>query len=139
VGNIVAYNTLGTHRYHFTDNDITSLGVPVVYYRLKQKDADGRFTYSKIIALTMDNSKNFVLLYPNPLVNRMNLYITSTMAQKVQARIIDNTGRTVKQQQWNIISGSTSLYMDVSKLAKGLYHLELKGDTVNERKTFIIQ
>ena len=63
IANVNAANTIGLHQYSFTDNKITSLGASVIYYRLKQIDNDGRFVYSKIIALSMEN-KNLVLLYP---------------------------------------------------------------------------
>ena len=139
VGNVAAYNTAGNHQYNYTDNNITSLGVPVVYYRLKQKDIDGQFTYSRIVALSIDNSGSIVLLYPNPVFNQANVTITINKAEKIQSRIVDNTGRVVKQQQWNLIAGSSSLSVDVSLLAKGMYYLELKGETINERRQFVKQ
>ena len=139
VGDVVAFNASGINQYNYTDNNITTLGVPVVYYRLKQVDIDGRFTYSRIVALSIDNSRSIVLLYPNPVFNEANITITISKAEKIQTRIFDNEGRVVKKQQWNIAAGSTSLSVDVSSLAKGMYYLELKGETINERKKFIKQ
>ena len=48
-------------------------------------------------------------------------------------------GRVVKQQQLNLTAGSTSLSIDVSILAKGMYYMELRGETMNERKGFVKQ
>jgi hypothetical protein len=110
-----------------------------IIYRLKQKDIDGRFTYSKIVALSIDNKNNSVLFYPNPVIHEANLTITINRPEQVRARIIDNAGRVVKQQQWNLSAGSTSLSVDVKGLAHGLYYLELKGKTINEPKQFIKQ
>ena len=110
----------------------------MIYYRLKQTDVDGRFTYSRIVALSLAN-KNIVLFYPNPVQNEANLTITIDKAEQVQGRIIDNAGRVVKQQQWKLAAGSTSLSVDVNGLAKGMYYLELTGETINERKRFIKQ
>jgi N-acetylneuraminic acid mutarotase len=137
VGNIVASNQPGFHNYDYADDNVTALGVPVVYYRLKQKDTDGRFTYSRIVALSIDNSRNIVLFYPNPVINEANLTITVSKQDKVQVRIIDNAGRIIKQQQWNVSAGSTTLPVDVNGLTKGIYFLELKGKTINERKQFV--
>jgi hypothetical protein len=58
VGNVAAFNQPGIHNYNYTDN-IAALAVPIVYYRLKQKDIDGRFTYSGIVVLSIDNSKQY--------------------------------------------------------------------------------
>lgn len=139
VGNLAAFNTGGIHQYNYTDNNITSLGVPVVYYRLKQKDIDGRFTYSRIVALSLDNSRNMILLYPNPVINEANLTVTTNKKQQLQVNVIDNAGRIVKQQQWNVTAGSSSLSVNISSLAKGMYYLELKGETINERRQFVKQ
>lgn len=139
VGNVPSLNTPGINQYHYTDNNITSFGSPVVYYRLKQKDIDGRITYSKIVALSVDKKRNIVLLYPNPVINEVNLTITINRPEKLQARIIDNAGKMVKQLQWDMSGGSTSLSVNVSVLAKGIYYLEIKGETINERKKFIKQ
>lgn len=122
------------------DNTITALGVPVVYYRLKQKDIDGKFTYSRIVALSIDNNnRSIVLLYPNPATSEANLTITISKPEKIQGRITDAAGRIIKQQQWNVVGGSTSFTIDVSALTKGIYYLELKGETMNERKQFVKQ
>nr|MBP9104477.1 T9SS type A sorting domain-containing protein [Chitinophagaceae bacterium] len=80
-----------------------------------------------------------VLLYPNPAINEVNLAVTVSKADKAQLRIIDNMGRVVKQQQLNLTAGSTSLSIDVSILAKGMYYMELRGETMNERKGFVKQ
>ncbi|HMK04541.1 MAG TPA: T9SS type A sorting domain-containing protein, partial [Ferruginibacter sp.] len=92
-----------------------------------------------IVALSIDDSKSMVMLYPNPVTSEANLSITVNRKQKIQARIIDNAGRIVKRFQWNISAGSTSLPVDVKELAAGIYYLELVGTTINERKVFIKQ
>lgn len=79
------------------------------------------------------------MFYPNPVINEANLTITVNKPEKLQGRIIDNAGRVVKQQQWDIPAGSTSLPVDVKGLAKGMYWLELKGITINEKRPFIRQ
>jgi ELWxxDGT repeat protein len=139
IRNTAAFNSPGVHQYYYTDYNIVSLGSPVVYYRLKQKDMDGRATYSRIVALSVDNSRSIVLFYPNPVINEANLTITVNKPEKLQGRIIDNAGRVVKQQQWDLSAGSTSLPVDIKGLARGMYWLELKGETINDRKGFVKQ
>lgn len=139
VGNTSAFATPGLHYYNFTDNNISSLGVPVIYYRLKQKDNTGRYTYSKTVALAVDKNKNIVLLYPNPVKNEVGLTITTEKTQQIRTSVIDYSGRIVKQQQWNINKGSTTFSVDLSTLANGMYFMEIKGETINERKPFLKQ
>ena len=77
VGTIVAANMTGINHYSFTDPDITSLGVSIVYYRLRQVDLDGNFDYSDIVALSIENKKLTISLYPNPVSTQINLTIKS--------------------------------------------------------------
>jgi uncharacterized repeat protein (TIGR03803 family) len=137
VGNVTAVNLPGIHKYSYTDNTISALGVPVIYYRLKQKDIDGRFIYSGIVALSVGKNKNALFIYPNPVSDKANFTISLNKSEKLEGRIIDITGRVIHQQQWNLLTGSTSLSIDVKNLVKGIYYLELKGETINERKQFV--
>jgi hypothetical protein len=43
----------------------------------------------------------------------------------------------VMQQEWRIGAGSSSLAFDVSRLSKGFYLLELKGEKIMERIRFV--
>jgi hypothetical protein len=56
-----AGDTKNTSYYHFRDN---APAPGTNYYRLKQVDLDGSFTFSHIIAV--NNKKALVTLYPNP-------------------------------------------------------------------------
>ena len=55
----------------------------------------------------------------------------------MQVRIMDNAGWLMKQQKWNVLAGSTSLSIDVRKLTKGMYYLEIKGESVDYRRQFV--
>lgn len=138
ISNTTAANRPGVHQYSYIDNNIESLNVPVVYYRLKQVDVDGKFKYSGIVALSIKKA-TIVIIYPNPVAEKASITISVGKPEKVQLRLVDNMGRVVKQQQLNLSANSTSLSLDVSDLPKAVYYLELKGDTVNEHKQLIKQ
>jgi uncharacterized repeat protein (TIGR03803 family) len=138
-GNVIATKTSGVHFYNYTDKKITSLGVPLLYYRLKQKDNNGRFTYSRIITLLINGGKETVTIYPNPVTDEVAFIIRINQAEKIEARITDNSGRVVKRQEWKLQAGSSTLSLDVTGLAKGIYTLEIKGERTHERKQFLKQ
>jgi hypothetical protein len=112
------------------------LGVPLVYYRLKSIDIDGRFSYSAIVVLTV-NSTTVVSLYPNPVKGSALLALTVTQPTMLQLRIIDNAGRTVRQEQYNVLAGTSTLPLNASMLSKGVYYLELKGKAISQRIRFV--
>lgn len=136
-GNVAALNRPNIYNYYFTDANITSLNVPVIYYRLKEKSIDGKYAHSQIIALPLEKNKNIVLFYPNPVINSVNIALTVYRQDKLQIRVIDNKGSVVKQQQWNVTAGSTSLSLDVTNLNNGMYYVEIKGESIDYKKQFV--
>lgn len=138
ITSVAAINHAGVQLYDFVDKDVTGLNVPVVYYRIKQKDIDGRFNYSQIVALSIGN-KNTVLLYPNPVTDKANLTINVTKAQLVQVKLVDYSSRIMLQQQFKLTAGTNAVYIDMTPYSRGAYQLELKGELLNERKQLIKQ
>jgi len=139
IGTKASHNTPGIHNYVFTDPGITSLGADMIYYRLKQKDIDDRFTYSRIVALPLDKSKTVVMLYPNPASNELNLTVSILRADKLSCQLIDATGKIMKQEIKQVPAGSSSWSIDISRLAPGVYYFNLQGSTISKQLSFIKQ
>ena len=129
VGDVPAANFAGIHQYNFTDPVITSLGSSFIYYRLKQTDLDGKYTYSNVVTLPIDSRKITVRFFPNPVTNKINLTITSYQQQKLQWRLLDNTGRTIRYGQYDISPGISTISEDISSSATGVYFMQLIGGT----------
>jgi hypothetical protein len=139
IGAMPASITSGTHQHTFTDKNVNLLGIAVVYYRLKQKDNDGNVTYSRIALLPVGKVSNQVICNPNPVISETNVTITVNQPGQVQARIVDNTGRVLQFQLWNLSAGSTSLPVDMSKLKKGIYYLHINGNSINKQMSLLKQ
>jgi len=130
VGTVAAANSAGIHLYNFTDPNITSLGSGIVYYRLRQTDIDGRYTYSDIVALPIENRKITIRLYPNPVVSgQITLTITSYQREKLQWRLVDNIGRLIRFGNYDIPQGITVISEDISKISSGIYFMQLINGT----------
>ena len=134
---VTALNTPGTHDYSFTDIGIAALGVKTIYYRLQQKDLDGQFTYSKVAAISLDGKADLVKLYPNPAGNDLNLFIYSTIQDNIKWQIFDATGRLIKSQSRPVVTGDNQLKIDISKLAQGVYFMNINGKGINKRISFV--
>jgi hypothetical protein len=138
VGEIKAFNQIGSHSYTYTDANIASSGLSSAFYRLKQVDIDGRSTFSEIVRLSMVN-KNRISLYPNPVLENANIIVPATKSEKLTIKITDNAGRVLQQLQWQLQRGSNNFSIEVKSLSKGFYYLELKSKSINEHKLFIKQ
>ncbi len=114
IGSSTALHSAGINNYSFIDN------TPVAgnnFYRLKQINADGKFTDSKIIKIDFSKKLSITIL-PNPAHNYININ-TSSVIQEV--RLINLSGKLI--DRWTNISGTSAL--DISKVASGVYILKI--------------
>jgi hypothetical protein len=113
--------------YQFADN-LSAVSGTVFYYRLKMIDIDHKYKYSNVIMIRKDiKSTADVSLSPNPVVNKTaTLRITSTVAGRVDVRIIDLAGKVVLQQQNTVNPGVNSISLNnLDRVQKGMYILQI--------------
>ena len=123
-------NTTVKQSYSFTDKmPLTNKN----YYRLKQMDRDGKFTYSPILFLQFVFRSSNVTIYPNPTSNRFNITIQSNSNGKMQWQLLNNKGQSVKQGNWQLSPGSNAFpSIDISNLAAGVYYLKINGSSLQQ-------
>lgn len=105
--------------YAYEDNDAKS-GV-LYYYRLKQYDLDGSFTYSDIQTAMIKNEQGGVSVYPNPANDLVNIEMDITNKQELDFFLYDAFGSNVahyslKQQLVTI---------PLNQLAAGIYFYKI--------------
>lgn len=130
--------------YTFTDNTWnTNLpkNITTLYYRLKQTDFDGSYSYSNIVAVELSNVINLTL-FPNPTTSsNINLNISSSSSQaEILVILYDHLGREAYSKV-NIIdnSGPHIIALDVSdRLPAGIYQVVASSKESVVKKKLII-
>jgi hypothetical protein len=102
----------GINNYQFTEGKALN---GAAFYRVKQADNDGKFSYSSTIKLSASGT-SLLTIYPNPFKNEFNVQSSSTQT----AAIVDAQGKVVKQIQLN--AGQTNIKM--AGLTQGFYILK---------------
>lgn len=116
---VAAGNSSTTKEYNFTHNSPLK-GSIYNYYRIKQNDLDGKYSYSKIVSIVYNEPGPEVQVYPNPVKDIITIYL----AESQQLRLVNMAGATV--WQGNMAAGRNQL--SISHLPKGTYMLlTLKG------------
>ena len=136
IGNIVAKGTAS--EYTFVDNKLPTADKLTIYYRLKQLDNNGKFDYSVVKSLTINNLPLTINFYPNPAKN--NLFVSLGKIERSNATInlIDITGKIVKTQTITNTNSNSSISIDVSNINKGVYFLVIKdGQNTNTNKVIV--
>jgi hypothetical protein len=96
----------------------------VNYYRLKTIDADGKVSYSTIVAL-INKDKGFEItsLMPNPVKATAILSVISAEKTIMQVVVSDLAGRQLSKQQVILIAGSNQVPLKLASLASGTYQV----------------
>ena len=115
-------STLQTN-YTYAD-DISNLKAGKVYYRLQMMDNDGKFTYSKIIYITINADGIHITIYPNPAHNYFVIGNYENIdVSNASVVVRDMTGRTVINQKFN--RTTTEQKINIASLSKGLYMVSI--------------
>ncbi|MEL6655917.1 MAG: GEVED domain-containing protein [Bacteroidota bacterium] len=94
------------------------------YYRIKQVDFDGSFSYSETIAVNWEG-KDLVQLFPNPASDQVQLRLNRLWEDDLQIVLTNSLG-----QQHILTSTAFGDYersIDVSSLRSGVYYLQIRS------------
>lgn len=97
----------------------------ISYYRLKQTDFDGQFSYSQIRSIQIDNlDESKIELFPNPTENLLTI-VGSPMELNL-IKVYNAIGQDVTNLTLKIYSSESKLILDLSDLSKGMYYLKTR-------------
>jgi hypothetical protein len=109
--------TSQTQRYAFNDDKSPN---GIAYYRLKQLDNDGRFEYSKIVAIAQ-KGENAVSVFPNPTEGVLNI---STDDYEQAFTMVNSIGQVVLQGE------QLDKTINLQALPSGFYYLKIGTQTM---------
>lgn len=104
------------------------------YYRLKQTDFDGSFTYSNIESVRI-NRKLDIKVYPNPTSN--HIYIESADKELLNFLVFDQTMKNVTNQVLIQNLGEFQYYLTLNSLPSGMYFINTENQFIKVLKTEI--
>ena len=124
-----AGNSVSDVSYTYLD---PSMSASVYYYRLKMVDIDGKFTYSNIIVIRKATGIKTVRVFPNPVVDQMNLEFSNAKGN-YNITLYSQTGQEVYSKKVTI--ESTVQYINLSKgnLPPGSYIVKVLNAETNEK------
>ena len=127
VGTVKGNGTTSILHYYEYADDISALS-GIVYYRLKDVDIDGKFGYSKIIALRLDGSSMSASFsaYPNPFNSNIKLTVSTTKNTNASISIINTAGQRLANQLVQLQTGQNIVVLqNLNSLEPGIYIVEL--------------
>lgn len=125
----------------YSENDPNPLN-GISYYRLKQTDFDGMFSYSEIVAVEGNSlgASDFTI-FPNPINgNLFNLQFTGSNNQQIGVIIHDMMGKTYYSKSFSIAEGTLSIPIPLeTELPSGIYLITvLRNEESITRKIIVL-
>lgn len=114
-----------SHDYTITD-EVATVTLPVVYYRLKQVDLDGKKTYSQINAVRLKKDDRQIIISPNPFTSYININFEWSRNEFATIKVLNTSGKEIFKKNIQIIQGTNFIKLeDLLKLQAGNYFLEI--------------
>ncbi|MES2429766.1 MAG: T9SS type A sorting domain-containing protein [Bacteroidota bacterium] len=117
-------------------NDDLSNQSSIVYYRIKQLDKDGKFTYTEIRSVRITAKGVIMGVYPNPVKSVANLSLDLTEDAAIFVNLTDAAGKEIKRVNFNATKGLNVKKIDMTGLASGSYLIKVQAGT--ELKTISV-
>lgn len=133
-----AGNSLEKHNYQYYDNDPAD---GINYYRLKQTDFDGTFTYSDVVSVEFTNPENnfFARIYPNPVNpgNAVRINFSNSFKGVSNIQIYSaGSGKLVYNQK---LSNENYKFDIPQNLSAGLYFVKINTEDWEYSQKLVVQ
>jgi hypothetical protein len=134
-----AVNSQVQRSYQYLDKDLKD---GRYFYRLKQVDLDGKFSYSKILNAVI-NTKGMIFTlgqnYPNPTSGHTTITYAIPSRNHVNIALYDMQGRMVKQVVNETRDpGFYTVDLNTNGLGKGVYHYKMTAGEFQEVKRLLV-
>jgi hypothetical protein len=96
------------------------------YYRLKEVDLDGKYTYSPVVFVKVTEGLSCTV-YPNPAHDKVFISIECKDSKPVTMNLFDITGKMLTERQGQVTAGASLFSLDIQSFASGTYFLHFTG------------
>lgn len=115
----------GEHTYSFIDNQFAN---KTSYYRIKQMDRSGAYSYSAIMSVRAVKNDFKLVVYPNPATSATTIYISDSKYLNTNVLLTDMAGKIMQKIK---IEGNSNL-LNLANIPSGTYLLRFVDGTVSK-------
>ncbi len=124
VETVQAENSVAINQYETLDNALQAVNATAnIFYRLKMVDADGKFSYSKVVMIQPLKQTGFSV-FPNPANSgKVFIKVDGYNNRRITVNIQDVTGKIYRTMNAAPVAGNIAL--DVKNVAAGMYFVKI--------------
>lgn len=124
--------------YAHLDADAFRNGQKVRYYRLRQLDTDGKFSFSGVVAVAAGAAAEpAVVAWPVPATDWLNIRLGAVNQGKTLLRIMDARGRLCQTIRYEAADLPDVVRLPVAQLHRGLYFVQVETEQSRVQVRFL--
>lgn len=125
-------NSSTRKNYGMTDDVSRMIQQPVIYYRVKLYDLDGRYTYSNTVVVRPGKAQG-ITVWPNPFSDAISIRVNASQPGRYSIRLLDAGGKLITTANRYFASGSSQAVIEgLGPVARGVYFLEMTNNETGE-------
>ncbi|MBK5283960.1 MAG: T9SS type A sorting domain-containing protein [Bacteroidia bacterium] len=130
-----AGNSTATLNYSFADYSPVH---GISYYRLRQTDFDGQFSYSQIVMVNYSGEYSFsiVAAFVNE-SSSLNLFFTDDLKEKCRMEVYDVLGKSIFGSPVESAKGMNKKQIEIPELMPGIYFVTLTNGKTSVSRRFV--
>jgi hypothetical protein len=106
----------------YAQNDVAINGKTVIYYRLKQVDNNGTYTYSQMVTVKLATAGTGFQVSPNPFVERLSIQFNAAQKATAVIRLVSLNGAQVLAKNQLLVKGNNTIEINgLTNLPAGSY------------------
>jgi hypothetical protein len=107
------------------------------YYRLKQTDTDGKYTYSDAVSVNFDAGIDDIKVYPNPISADASVILRSSSSRTIDIKIYNIANQLISNTQQKINKGYNNIDIETDNLPNGFYFMIIDDDYTIQKVKFV--
>ncbi len=108
----------------------------ISYYRLKQVDFDGKYSYSKIIDINFFGFKDDIRIDPNPAFSETKLIFPEVLKGETKIELFNSQGKSVLKLFEN--NEMSSYLLNLEAFEKGVYFISIENNDQHFKSKLIV-
>jgi len=101
------------------------------YYRIKQVDYNGEFTYTKLVAAKFSVTPADLNIVPNPAKDKSLIIFNTAGNYTAEIKVNNMEGKNILSRQFFTEEGLNEYSLDMSEFSKGIYTIQIIVDDQN--------
>ena len=128
------------HTYVFYDRLLSMQPSQKVFYRIKQVDADGTYSFSDVVSVSFERKNGLQgTVFPNPVQDEAYFRYEGFVHDLVHLKMFDMRGKVFWEGEFEGAELAESLKLPISELAAGIYFLNASTDEMDRNFRIVLR